>query len=341
MSIYKIQNLSKSYGSKAILDIKNININEGEIVGLVGSNGSGKSTLLRHLAFLETADSGVAKYKGFNFKNISLKLKREISILLPEPYLLRRSVKQNLSFGLRVRGINKNIDKRVDEALELVGLLPKKFRNRPWHELSSGETQRVAFASRLILQPKTLLLDEPTNSLDISGIPVFTEAILHAHEKWRSTIVMASHDLDWLSSIATRKLGLHFGRVVDFSTTNLVVGEWREAGDGTKYCFSDTQSIILPKSWRIGKKRGVAIDPHQIKIFNSIPLCENEKNIYLKGKVKEILHLVKSDEISIKISIGRHTLESIESFEDFKLRPFFPSQTIHLCFPLKAIKIPR
>ncbi|NLC28370.1 MAG: ABC transporter ATP-binding protein [Campylobacteraceae bacterium] len=341
MSLYKIKNLRKSYGGKPVLDIKEISIEKKEIIGLIGSNGSGKSTLLRHLAFLETPDEGVVKYKNFDIKNIPLSVKREISILLPEPHLLRRSVKQNLAFGLKIRGEDKDIDKRVDEALNLVGLLPKKFRNRSWRELSSGETQRVAFASRLILRPRTLLLDEPTNSLDISGVPVFTDAILHAYEKWGTTIIIASHDLDWLSSIATRKYGLHFGRIMGFSTTNLVVGNWMEAGEHMKFCFTDTQSMLLPKDWRIGQKRGVAINPHQISIFNSPPSCSGDTNIHLVGRVREILHLTKSDEVSIKVAIGNHVLESIEPFKDFESRPFFPSQTIHLCFPLEAIKIPR
>ena len=156
--IYEIQNLHTHYGQKPVLDIQSLHIHEGEILGLVGSNGSGKSTLLRHLAFLEKPQHGVILYKGQS--NLSLETKREIGILLPEPYLLKRSVKENLLFGLKVRHDLNDLSKRLDEALELVGLLPKKFLHRAWHELSSGETQRIALASRLILKPKTLLLDE-------------------------------------------------------------------------------------------------------------------------------------------------------------------------------------
>ncbi len=337
--LYELENVRKTHGNKPVLDIKNISICEGEILGLVGSNGSGKSTLLRHLASLESPDSGQIKYRGTALWNLPLHVKREIAILLPEPYLLKRSVRDNLAFGLNARGESKDIDKRIDEALELVGLLPKKFRNRPWHELSSGETQRVAFATRLILKPKTLLLDEPTNSLDISGVPVFTEAILHAYEKWGTTVIIVSHDLDWLSSVATRKMGLHFGRMMEFSTTNLIVGDWREVGENIEFRFNETECLRLPKSWRIGQKRGVAIDPRQIRVFDKLPACEG--SVKLKGVVREILHLTKSDEVSIKISIGHQILESVEPFEDFKSRPFFPSQPIHICFPLEAVKIPR
>jgi tungstate transport system ATP-binding protein len=339
--LYQLENVRKVHGHKPVLDIQNISIQEGEIIGLVGSNGSGKSTLLRHLAFLETPDSGKILYRGFAAKNLPLHVRREIGILLPEPYLLKRSVRENLAFGLKAHGSRVDLEKRIDEALELVGLLPQKFLNRPWHELSSGETQRVAFAARLALKPKTLLLDEPTNSLDISGIPVFTQAILHAHKEWGATIIIASHDLDWLSSIATRKLGLHFGRMMEFSTTNLIVGQWKEVGEMMEFHFSDTQCMALPKSWRIGEKRGVAINPRLIRVFDAPPPCKPETHIQLMGRVREILHLTKSDEVSIKIAIGQQIIECVEPFDGFKSRPFFPSQPIHICFPLEAVKIPR
>ncbi|MBE0495189.1 MAG: ABC transporter ATP-binding protein [Campylobacterales bacterium] len=339
--LYTITSLQKNHGHKPVLDIKDITLYEGEIIGLVGSNGSGKSTLLRHLAFLETPDKGEVYYRNYAPQNLPLHVRREIGILLPEPYLLKRSVKDNLLFGLRAHGIKEDETMRLHEALELVGLLPKKFLKRSWHELSSGETQRVAFAARLILRPKTLLLDEPTNSLDISGIPVFTEAILHAHEVWKSTIIIASHDLDWLSSIATRKLGLHFGRMMEFSTTNLIVGKWHEEGESLVYRFNATESMALPKSWRIGEKRGVAINPRMIEIFSQkMACCNTTTHICLNGVVREILHLTKSDEVSVKVAVGSQLIECIEPFEVFKSRPFYPSESLQICFSQEAIKIP-
>ena len=335
--IYEIKHLHTHYGQKPVLDIHALDVNEGEILGLVGSNGSGKSTLLRHLAFLEKANSGTLLYRGLDQNHLNLHIKREIGILLPEPYLLKRSVKENLLFGLHVRNDSKNLEKRLDEALELVGLIPKKFLHRAWHELSSGETQRIALASRLILKPKTLLLDEPTNSLDINGIPHFTEAILHANREWGTTIVIASHDLLWLSSIATRKIGLHFGRLMDFSTTNLIVGKWQEIGNEIVFFFDEKEHIALPKSWRIGEKRGIAINPREITISSHPSETILDENVYLKGYVREVLHLIKNDEVSLKITLGQHTLECIEPLEVFQKRPFYPTQEAYLAFPKSSI----
>lgn len=336
--IYNINKISKVYGHKPVLDIYDLKIHKGEILGVVGSNGSGKSTLLRHLSFLETPDSGTITYKNFTHANIPLHVKREIGILLPEPYLLKRSVKENLLFGLHIRG-EKNIEQaRLEEILELVGLIPQKFLNRQWHELSSGETQRVALASRLILKPQMLLLDEPTNSLDFSGIPQFTDAIMHANKEWGTTIIIASHDLIWLSSIATRQIGLHFGRIMDFSTTNLILGKWQEDANEKYFDFGENQKISIPKSWRIGEKRGIAIDPREISLSTLSPQQQESQKIYLQGKVSGINYLNKTKEVSIKVTLGTHVLEAITSQESFIKSNISLLHTIYLDFSKESLK---
>lgn len=339
--MYRVENLHKQYGQKPVLDISELRIEEGEILGLVGPNGSGKSTLLRHLAFLENPNSGILEYKNFTSSTLPLHVKREISILLPEPYLLKRSVKENLLFGLNVRGDKDNIEYRLHEALELVGLLPKKFLPRSWHELSSGETQRIALASRLILKPKMLLLDEPTNSLDFSGVPQFTHAILHANKKWGTTVVISSHDLSWLTSIVTRKIELHFGRLMDYSTSNLICGKWQELEDSLVFYFDETQKMVLPKAWRIGEKRGIAINPREITVSKVLPKVLLENTIYLEGNIKETVHLSKSNEMTFKISVGEHLFECIESMEQFGKEPFYPSQKVILSFLKEVLKNPK
>lgn len=208
-----------------------------------------------------------------------------------------------------------------------------------WHELSSGETQRIALASRLILKPKTLLLDEPTNSLDINGIPKFTEAILHANREWGTTIIIASHDLVWLSLVATRKIGLHFGRLMDFSTTNLIIGKWQENGDEIVFSFDETQKMTLPKTWRIGEKRGIAINPREITVSLLPQNYHDNENIYLKGIVREVSFLENTQEVSLKITVGTHTLECIEPLKIFEKQPLYPTQSVHLCFAKSSLNI--
>ncbi|MFV0481549.1 MAG: energy-coupling factor ABC transporter ATP-binding protein [Campylobacteraceae bacterium] len=335
MSLYKIENLKQIYTNKPVLDISHLEIKKGEILGIVGSNGSGKSTLLRHLAFLEKEKSGTLEYKGFGFSNIPLHVKREISILLSEPYLLKRSVKENLLYGLSVRDDKKSFEDRVHEVMSLVGLNPAKFLHRAWHELSSGEKQRVAFGARLILKPEVLLLDEPTNSLDFSGIPEFSNAIMHANKEWGTTFVIATHDLGWLSTLANRKIGLHFGKLIEFSTTNLLLGKWHESEKSISYTFGDNQKITFLQKRQIGEQRGVAINPRDIKISSN----DNFKSgITLKAIIKEISYFEKTDEMSIKVSIGNTLLECIKQSSTFQKDKLFPSQSVYINFKENDVK---
>jgi tungstate transport system ATP-binding protein len=333
--LYKLNNIQTSYNTKPILNIHALQINQSEILGLIGSNGSGKSTLLRHLAFLESPLSGELLYKGFSHQLIPLHVKREITILLPEPTLLKRSVKENLLFGLKLHDDMENAQKRMEEVLELVGLLPKKFLQRQWHELSSGETQRVCLAARLILKPKTLLLDEPTNSLDYNGVPIFSDAISYANQQWKTTVIIASHDLLWLSSLATRQVGLHFGRVMDFSTSNFIFGKWEEKGKNKIFHFGDDQHLQIPKEWRVGEKRGIAINPRKISLTKEIFTCK-EKLFFLEGFIKEISHLQKDDEVSLKINVGEYTIEAIMDYEEFKKNSFSLREKVVLSFSQEA-----
>lgn len=333
--LYQISNITQQYVNKKVLDITHLDIRQGEILGLIGSNGSGKSTLLRHIAFLENPKSGKLLYKNFSFLDIPLHVKREISILLPEPYLLKRSVKDNLLFGLQIRKDKENIDKKIDEVMNLVGLNPKKFLHRQWFELSSGETQRLALASRLILKPKVLLLDEPTNSLDFNGIPQFFNAVKYANENWGTTFVIASHDMPFINSLATKKIRLHFGKLIDFSTANFLCEKWEKKSDCQVYTFLDSQKIVLSNKRDVCDKKGVAINPKSI----GITLDKNHKGQnMLHATIKSISHSSKSDEISVLVDVGSQTIEIIKNIDDFMKNKLYPAQNIFIYFDEDAIQ---
>ena len=178
----KIRNLHLSYGKNEILNIPSLDINTKKITALMGSNGSGKSTLIRVLSRLQSPDSGEISLWGEN--RPSLEMLRKISVLLPEPALLKRSVRENFKAILKSRNLLSEFDERTSEALALVGL-DEKFLNKRHFELSSGQTQRIAFALALSLRAPFYLLDEPTNSVDIGTSKLFSKAIkFDAREIW-------------------------------------------------------------------------------------------------------------------------------------------------------------
>jgi tungstate transport system ATP-binding protein len=210
--LYELSDVRQAYGNRMVLEIDGLNIEANTITGLTGPNGCGKSTLMRILAFLEFPAHGTVLFRGRKTTPDDWEIRRRITMLGQVPFLLKRSVQANVAYGLKVRGSSKIVS-QVNSALEMVGLEPAKFSARSWYELSGGEAQRVALAARLVLKPEVLLLDEPTASLDKESAELVKSAVLQARANWKTTLVVVSHDLDWLSTITDRTLKIRDGRI--------------------------------------------------------------------------------------------------------------------------------
>jgi len=202
-ALYKVTNLVRRYGGRVALRLPELTVNRGEVVALTGPNGSGKSTLLRTLAFLEPPEEGEIAFFG----TPDVPPRHEASLLLQEPYLLKRSVFENIVFGLRVRGRKEKLEERAREALAEVDFVPDDMLRREWRELSGGEKQRVALAARLILRPLALLLDEPSSNVDANSTVAIQKAVAKAVAAGSAAIV-ASHDRAWLETLDARALRL-------------------------------------------------------------------------------------------------------------------------------------
>ncbi len=210
--LYELRRIAVVYSGQTVLEIPHLDIDQDSILGIVGPNGSGKSTLLRVLAFLEDPDQGEIRFRNRLSSSRQEHLRRRATLLTQTPYLLKRTVYGNVAYGLKVRGIRHN-EAAVFAALDMVGLPPARFARRRWHQLSGGERQRVALASRLVLQPDVLLLDEPTSNLDQESTDLTRAAMLLAREQWSTSLIVVSHDLDWLAQVSDRTLSMTRGRV--------------------------------------------------------------------------------------------------------------------------------
>jgi tungstate transport system ATP-binding protein len=210
-----VSNINKSYARLPVLKKCSFSFDKRGIYVLIGPNGSGKSTFFRICSLLEYPDSGVVNYfSGDSNIKKDINLRRRISLVLPKIGVFNRTVFKNVSYGLKIRGINKNeIRKRTGEALELVGLAHKKNTNAL--ALSSGETQRLGIARAMAIEPEILFLDEPTASLDPHSTAIIEETIQKIREEKRITIIMITHNVFQAQRLADSVLFMYEGMIVD------------------------------------------------------------------------------------------------------------------------------
>ncbi|MBM6861045.1 ATP-binding cassette domain-containing protein, partial [Clostridium saudiense] len=192
----KINSIEKKFGDVKVLKDITLNINEGEIYGLIGHSGAGKSTLLRCINGLESYDNGSVIVMGKEVRDLKEKEKREFRKNLGMIFqgfnlLKRKNVFENISLPLEIWGYKKDfINKRVYELLELVGLTDKA-KSKP-AELSGGQKQRVAIARALALEPKILLCDEATSALDPKTTKDILSLLSDINKKLGITIVIVT-----------------------------------------------------------------------------------------------------------------------------------------------------
>lgn len=245
--LYDIVNLDHAYGGRPVLSIGRLGIQEASIVGLMGPNGSGKSTLLRLLGFVERPLKGRILFKGHPAEPFSADVRFQVTLLPQDPYIMKRSVFRNIAYGLALRGDSTEVSRRVFEALSMVGLSAEAFARRPWSALSGGESQRVALAARLALRPRVLLLDEPTASVDAASAQLIKDASLRARDTWGTTLIIASHDWQWLHEVCDEVIHLFDGRIFGHGLENIIFGPWKPRPDQFwEKRLSDGQCLLVP-----------------------------------------------------------------------------------------------
>ena len=217
----KISNLSKSFAGNVVLDNLNLEINEGDVIALIGASGAGKSTFLRSINYLEEADSGQLEIDSFkvDFEHISkqeiLELRRKTGMVFQQFNLFeRRTALQNVMEGLiQVKKMPKaEAQKLAEENLRKVGLEDRMDYYPKF--LSGGQKQRVGIARAMAMQPTLLLLDEPTSALDPELVGEVQDTILNA-AKNKQTMVLVSHEMDFVYNVATKVLFLEKGKIIE------------------------------------------------------------------------------------------------------------------------------
>ncbi|MBU1195094.1 MAG: energy-coupling factor ABC transporter ATP-binding protein [Proteobacteria bacterium] len=294
---YQLKNIRHYYENTCALNVDELQIAKGSITGLIGPNGSGKTTLLKLLAFAMPPSCGDIFYNGKKEGCFSPVVRSKITLLTQKPYLLKRSVFENIAYGLKIRKDCRNLDSRIRTALAYVGLDHAQFAQRKWHQLSGGEAQRVAMAARLILKPEVLLLDEPVASVDTQSARLIRTASLNARDQWGTTLVIASHDLQWLYSISDSQLSISNGNIFATGIENIIPGPFEETREKTVIKkLEDGQILTLKKPEN--KKNTAMIKKDCLRIKE-----DNGSDNQLSGQIISMLAGEKSSHVLTHICV--------------------------------------
>jgi len=307
MSLYQLQHLQQRFAKKTVLDIDEMTIEQGCIHALLGPNGAGKTTLLNILAFLESPVCGELSFQGKRVdytKGNILSLRRQVVLVDQHPIMFSTTVRANIEFGLKIRKVDGATRNRVvDEVLETVGLA--RYKNARADALSGGETQRLALARALALEPQVLLCDEPTASVDAENQAVITELLRTINREQATTIVFTTHDRLQAATLAQHTLVLENGQRVNTTYENSYACTFEPtSGDKDRYLLHGVVELYLSaenrKSGQGGRGR-ITLNPESIRLVTDLrkspPVCS-----LVRGRV--VMMMEEGHTVRVVVDVG-------------------------------------
>ncbi len=277
--VLKLENLNyvyspgNAYEKHALKDI-NLDILEGQFVGVIGHTGSGKSTLIQHLNGLLKATSGALYYRGDNIygeKYNLRELRNNVGLVFqyPEHQLFEIDVLTDVCFGPKNQGLSEEAAKeRALEALKLVGL-PEKYYDVSPFDLSGGQKRRVAIAGVLAMKPKVLVLDEPTAGLDPKGRDEILDQIAYLHHAGRLTVILVSHSMEDIAKYVDRIVVMNKGNKMFDDEPKKVFAHYKEL---------EEVGLAAPQVTYIMhalKERGLLVDTEATTIQEAVESISN------------------------------------------------------------------
>lgn len=306
MMLYRLHHLTQRLGGTPVLDIDHLAIEAGRIHALLGPNGAGKTTLLNILAFLDTPSSGTLcfKEKAVDYQHGDLlSLRRQVVLVDQHPIMFSTTVRANIEFGLKIRQVEAKARQRiVDEVLATVGL--SRYREARAHELSGGETQRLALARALAIGAEVLLCDEPTASVDAENQAIITNLLRQINGEHGTTIIFTTHDRLQAASLAQQTLTLDNGRLTTDIYENCYGCTLQQGAGGEVECrLQGVVSLLLPRhSVTANHAKGrISIHPQKIRLH---PLTAQTSPAaqWLQGQV--VLVMAEGANIRVVVNVG-------------------------------------
>ncbi|MFC3024067.1 sulfate/molybdate ABC transporter ATP-binding protein [Vibrio zhugei] len=368
MSI-SINNLSKSFGQFQALTPLDLQIQDGEMIGLLGPSGSGKTTLLRIIAGLESANSGSILFGDRDVTKLHVR-ERRVGFVFQNYALFRHmTIEDNVAFGLRVmdkrhRLSNQEINKRVAQLLEVVqlGHLAKRYPE----QLSGGQKQRISLARALATRPEVLLLDEPFGALDSKVRKELRRWLRSLHDEMKFTSVFVTHDQDEAMELSDRVVVMSNGRIEQVDTPTQLfaqpnsqfvfnflgnVNVFKSQWDGNKYWTNDEAWVIPHDKPEFQQHGQLFVRSHEVTLSDKA-----SPQIHLPAKIMSVSPVGAEVRVEVspmgwqsddfwEITLSHQDFhpETIKRGEQVFLRPragyFFPEGSdtpYHLTWPFLA-----
>ena len=280
-SAYELIDVKYEYDGLVALNIDQCQIQANTTTAILGPNGAGKSTLLNILAFVYKVSFGEVRFFNKPCENEPYSdLRRRIAYVQQNPYLFNDTVVKNVELGLKLRGVNKkDRHQRTMMMFERLGLVDLAHRRA--HELSGGETQKVAIARAVVLEPEVILLDEPFTHLDKRFIKDLEHLILENRQTGNQTVIFSTHDQLRAQVLADNICSMLAGRYVSSSIINLYSGKLLPE----KNIFKTAKLIIsVPENLKGGEH--IAVESTQI-VLSKEQLLSSMRNNF-QGKIRSL-----------------------------------------------------
>ncbi len=323
-----LEDLTKSFSDELVIDSLNLKIESGELVALLGPSGCGKTTTLNIIAGLLDPDNGDLLFDQMSMLDTPTE-ERE-AILVFQNYLLfpHLNVADNIAFGLKMRGVNKDIrKKRVTELLELVGL--SGYGDSFPNNLSGGQQQRVALARALAINPKVLLLDEPFSNLDANLREGMQSFIRELHLKEDMTTIFVTHDRDEAMLMADKIAVMNKGKIEQYATPEALyryplttfVADFFGRANYLKTTIREDKLLLINNKINLDDKNlATNLDLTQYKELRAMirpeflnindSRVEADKQVEFKGEIVDKVFV--GDKIYYQVDLGSEILEVTE-----------------------------
>lgn len=280
-TILTITNLNKKFGLLHAVNNLSLEINKGNVYGILGPNGSGKSTTLGIVLNVVNKTSG--EYKWFGGKLETHEALKKVGAIIERPnFYPYMTAYENLKLVCNIKEISES---KIDEKLELVGLLDRK--NSKFKTFSLGMKQRLAIASALLNDPEILILDEPTNGLDPQGIRQIRD-IIKLIASHGTTILLASHLLDEVEKVCSHVLVLQKGKMLYSGKVDGIM-----SNEGFFELQSENLNYLSDVLSQLAAVERTSLEDGKVLVYLKTPMEASELNSYLFQKGIVLNHLVK------------------------------------------------